>query len=59
MKLGKANGKMVRIILTDGSAYEGRAYDYTSALDNDPEPASITIGSIEFFENEIESITEI
>lgn len=56
MTLKEAHGKNVRITLKDGSVFEGRAYDYTSALDNEPDPESITIDSIELFAPEIEKI---
>lgn len=56
MKLYEACGKNVRIKTNDGQIFEGIAYDYTSALDNDPEPASISVGDTELYENEIISI---
>lgn len=56
MKLWEYSGKNVRITLKDGSVFEGLAYDYTSALDNEPDPESITIDSIELFSPEIEII---
>ena len=43
----------------DGQIFEGKAYDYTSALDNEPNPASISIGDTELYENEIISIVEL
>ena len=56
MTLREADGKAVKIMLKDGSSIEGWAYDYTSALDNEPEPASITINHTEIYETDIESI---
>ena len=56
MKLWEYSGKNVRITLKDDSVFEGLAYDYTSALDNEPDPESITIDSIELFSPEIEKI---
>ncbi len=56
MKLYEVEGKKVRIKTDDGQVFEGKAYDYTSALDNEPDPASISIGDTEIFENEIISI---
>jgi len=56
MTLKEAHGKNVRITLNDGSAFEGLAYDYTSALDNEPDPESITIDHTELFVDEIKSI---
>ena len=56
MKLWEYSGKNVRITLKDGSVFEGLAYDYTSALDNEPDPESITIDSIELFSPVIEKI---
>lgn len=40
-------------------AMEGIVSYYTSALDNEPDPASITIGIIELFESEISHIEPI
>jgi hypothetical protein len=56
MKLYEASGKRVRIVLKTGEVFEGMAYDYTSALDNEPDPESITIDSVELYEPEIEKI---
>ena len=56
MKLYEANGKKVRIFLKTGEVFEGIAYDYTSALDNEPDPESITIDSVELYATEIEKI---
>lgn len=56
MTLKEAHGKNVRITMDDGTVYEGLAYDYTSALDNEPDPESITINGIELFAPEIEKI---
>ena len=56
MTLKEAHGKNVRITLNDGSVFEGLAYDYTSALDNEPDPESITIDHMELFVDEIKSI---
>ncbi|OUN20825.1 hypothetical protein [Pseudoflavonifractor sp. An85] len=56
MTLKEAHGKNVRITLNDGSVFEGLAYDYTSALDNEPDPESITIDHTELFVDEIKSI---
>lgn len=54
--LREAHGKTVRITLNDGAVFEGLAYDYTSALDNEPDPESITIKHIELFAPEIVKI---
>ena len=56
MELHKYEGKQVRIVCDDGQVFVGRAYDYISALDNTPEIASISIGHIEIYENEIVKI---
>ncbi|WP_099205868.1 hypothetical protein [Scatolibacter rhodanostii] len=56
MTLKEAHGKQVKIILKDGQIYSGLAYDYTSALDNEPEPESITVGQTELYAPEIKSI---
>lgn len=59
MKIWEAEGKNVKIRLKNGSVYSGLAYDFTAAIDNTPEIASITIGHTELFENEIETIKMI
>lgn len=59
MTLYEAWGKFVRITTDDGQVFEGKACDYTSAMDNEPEPASISIGNTELFEDEIVSIEEL
>lgn len=60
MTLYEADGKYVRITMTDGEVFEGWAYDYTSAYDNDPDPESITIlPGIELFAPEIAKIEKI
>lgn len=56
MTLYEAHGKNVKITLKDGKVFTGKAYDYTSALDNDPDPESITIDNVELYEPEIEKI---
>ena len=53
MYLGEYSGKNVRITLYTGQVFEGKACDYTQALDNIPEIASICIGHTELYENEI------
>lgn len=59
MRLYEAEGKYVRITLKDGSIFEGIGCDHTSALDNEPDPESITIDDTELFADEIASIEEI
>lgn len=56
MKLYEAEGKEVRVTMLDGTVFEGVAYDYTSALDNEPEPESITVDSVELYAPEIEKV---
>ncbi len=56
MKLWECSGKKVKITLFDGQKIAGIAYDYTSALDNEPDEESITIDSVEIFASEIKSI---
>ena len=56
MKLHEASGKNVTITLKNGESFKGFAYDYMSALDNEPEPESITINSIELYAPDIEKI---
>ena len=48
--------RYVRITMDDGQVFEGFAYDYTSALDNEPDPESISIGVFELYEPEIKKI---
>ena len=59
MTLYEAEGKYVRIETDDGQVFEGRAYDYTSALDNEPDPESISIGLFELYSTEIRNIEEL
>jgi len=54
--LWEYSGKNVKITLFNGQIFEGEAYDYTQAIDNTPEIASITIFHTELYENEIKSI---
>lgn len=56
MKLWEYEGKNVKVTTKEGQTFEGKAYDYTAALDNTPEIASISIGHTELFENEIQSV---
>jgi len=56
MTLAQAHGKQVRITLKDGQVFEGLAYDYTSELDNDPDPESISVGGFELYSPEIDRI---
>ena len=56
MKLWEYSGKKVRITMDDGQVFEGIAYDYTSALDNEPDPESISIGVFELYSPEIKKI---
>ena len=56
MNLWEYRGKIVRITTDDGQTFEGKAHEYTSALDNEPEIASICIGHTEFLETEITKI---
>jgi hypothetical protein len=56
MTLKEAEGRKVKVTFTDGETMSGLVVCYTSALDNEPEPASITIGNTELYENEMQSI---
>ena len=56
MKLWEAEGKMVKITLTDGEELSGKAYQYTSELDNEPDGACIYIGEYEILESKINKI---
>lgn len=63
MKFQELYRKNVSITTNDGQILKGIVVDYTSALDNEPDSASITIrigeALIEVFENEIETIKEL
>lgn len=63
MKFQESYRKNVSITTNDGQILKGIVVDYTSALDNEPDSASITIrigeALIEVFENEIETIKEL
>lgn len=51
MKLWEFEGQTVRITMIDGEVFEGFAFDYSSALDNEPDPECISIrisNAIEF-----------
>jgi len=56
MKLWEYSGKRIKIITTSGHVFEGIAKDYTSELDNPDGVACISIGNVEFEENEIAHI---
>lgn len=56
MNLWEYSGKNVKITLKDGKVFQGEAYGYTSALDNEPDPESIVVNSIELYLPEIESV---
>ena len=56
MKLWEAEGKNVKVTFTDGETMTGKAYQYTSALDNEPDGACIYIGDYEILESEIAKI---
>ncbi len=56
MKLWEYEGKHVRITMDSGKVFEGIAYDYSSALDNEPDPESISIGVFELYAPEIKKI---
>jgi len=56
MTLRETEGKRVKVTFLDGETMTGTVSCYTSALDNEPDPASITIGDVELFESEIAKI---
>jgi len=56
MKLWEFAGKQIRIKTISGRIFEGLAQDYTSELDSPSGIACISIGNIEFEENEISGI---
>lgn len=45
MNLWEYDGKKVKVTFTDGTSMEGTAEFYTSSIDNEPEPESITLRS--------------
>ena len=62
MNLRDYIGKKVKVTFTDGTSMEGNAEFYTSSLDNEPEPESITLRNnitgflTELFKTEIAKI---
>lgn len=60
MKLSQTFGHQVKVIFKDGETMTGKVEDYTSPLDNEPDPESITIRHfgvlIECYAPEIEKI---
>ena len=49
--------KKVRVTCTDGEVFVGKMTDWTTALDNEPEPESITLdGWLEISLPEIEKV---
>ncbi len=56
MTLRESESKRVKVAFLDGETITGTVSYYTSALDNEPDPASITIGNMELFEPEIAAI---
>lgn len=59
MELWRYEGRTVRVATRDGSIFEGLARDYTSALDNEPHGACISVGIHELLESEIAQIRAI
>ena len=55
MTLRESESKRVKVAFLDGETMTGTVSYYTS-LDNEPDPASITIGNMELFEPEIAAI---
>ena len=58
-KLGSFDGMIVKVITDDEQVFTGLCTDYMSRLDNPDGIASICIGNIELYENEIVSIEQI
>lgn len=56
MELWKYEGEIVKVTFVDGDTMLGKVAYYTSALDNEPDPESITIGSYELFAPDIAKI---
>lgn len=60
MNIKTGYGKNVRLLCTDGQKINGFYSIYTSAEDNEPEPASATLetpnGLVEILETEIKEI---
>lgn len=59
MELWKYSGKNVIIYFKDGDVLKGRARDFIPKQDNPSGVASISIGIIEIYEDEIEKIEEL
>ena len=58
-RLGSFDGRMVKIITDDGLIFAGICTDYKSGLDNPDGIASVCIGNVELYDNEIVSIEQI
>lgn len=43
LQMYQAQGKMIRVICNNGDTMEGYCSEFSSAYDNDPEEASITL----------------
>lgn len=56
LKLSDCIDKKARITTTDGQTFEGETCDYIPPQDNVPEIASISIGDIEIYEDEVKHI---
>lgn len=60
MELWEYVNKSIKVTCLEGEVFQGQCTDYTQALDNEPEIASIGIKSngisYELYENEIKSI---
>ena len=52
----KHGGERVLVVTNDGERFKGILEDYTSDLDNDPEPESITIGDVELYTSDVSKI---
>lgn len=60
MNLWEYVGKTIKVTCLSGNTFQGKCTDYTQAIDNEPEIASIGVdtesSSYELYENEIKNI---
>lgn len=63
MNLWEYVGKTIKVTCLSGKMFQGKCTDYTQAIDNEPEVASIGVDakgvSYELYENEIKNIETI
>lgn len=52
----KHGGERVRVLTLEDEVFIGFLEDYTSAVDNEPDPESITVGDVEIYTSDIKKI---